>query len=790
MSSNSKNDYEELVNIIKIEKIPRGLFLELTNGKCKVLVYSSKLIRFIITAQEEFDLDYSYAVLKTINEWSEISYEIKEDKDKISITTDELLIEIQRAPYHVCIKERNNVGNELCEDNPKGMGAYTSKNGSEIRCYKKIRENDHFYGFGEKTGPLDKKGEYMTMHSRDLPFKGDVDPMYQSHPYFISIANGIAYGIFLDNISKTSFDMGHTDPNVYYFGAATGDLNYYFIYGPSIDEILEIYTELTGRIEMPPKWAIGYHQCKYSYKNEKEIKEITSKFRETNIPCDVIWFDIHYMDGYRCFTFNKERFPDPKRLMQELKTDGFQPVVIVDPGIKIDKDYEIYNELVENKYYAPKKNGEPTIGLVWPGYVLFPDFTRDEVRNWWAEKHKFYFDLGIEGIWNDMNEPALSINPVKSFLKRLHSTDMYFHDQGRHTNYEEGRNIYALCEAMATRLAFMKFSPNKRPFILTRSGYSGVQRYSAIWTGDNWTNWYNITLATRMLVNLNLSAQVFVGPDIGGHAGIVKVLIRDKKQFVRWIQSGVFYPFCRVHCSLGFRSQDPFSYGPKVQEISKKYIELRYELFPYWYNLFYKAHKSGTPILRPLFYFTPQDEKCYDPQFENQFFLGEDILVIPISQRRIKNKKIYLPEGDWVQYWTLEEFKGKREHIIPIILADLPILIRKGAIIPMQEAMEYIGQNPVETLILKIFRGQPGTSTSLFVYEDDGESLDYLNKNKYSILSINCIYTESEVTLELAELEGNYKSSWKTIKILVYDGGKMIKERIENFSEMGMKITL
>ena len=489
ISKKSKKDFTSIGNIKSIKTIPRGISFEFTNGKGKILIYSSNLIRFVITPHTEFNIDYSYAVIKYLENWLEMSYDINEQSEKVLISTDDLIIEVIKAPYEVLIKENRENEPLLCSDDEGGKGVCYENKGSGIRSYKKIRPNDHFFGFGEKTGPLDKKGQYMEMHGREMPYKGNIDPMYQNHPYFISVANGVAYGIFLDNISKTNFDMGKKNPNEYYFGTNSGELNYYFIYGPSIQQILETYTELTGRIEMPPKWAIGNQQCRYSYKNEKEIRGITSKFRANKIPCDVIWFDIHYMDGYRCFTFNKKRFPNPKDLMEDLKSEGFQPVVIVDPGIKIDDSYPISQEMIEKKYYVSRRSGEPTVGLVWPGYVLFPDFTREEVREWWAEKHKYYFELGIEGIWNDMNEPALSVNPVKSILKRLNSKDMYFDDQGRNTHYNEGKNIYALCENWATWLGFKKYLPNKRPFILTRSGYSGIQRYAAIWTGDNWTNW-------------------------------------------------------------------------------------------------------------------------------------------------------------------------------------------------------------------------------------------------------------------------------------------------------------
>ena len=545
-------------------------------------------------------------------------------------------------------------------------------------------------------------------------------------------------------------------------------------------------------MEMPPKWSLGYHQCRYSYRNEKEIKEITSKFREAQIPCDVIWFDIHYMEGYRCFTFNNKRFPDPKRLMGELKEDGFKPVVIVDPGIKVDENYTIYQELMENKYYTPRADGEPSFGLVWPGLTHFPDFSREEVREWWCDKHQYYFDLGILGIWNDMNEPAFSINPVLSTIKRLHPTDMYLDDQGRNTVIKHSKNIYALCENWATWMGFKKFMPNKRPFLLTRSGYSGIQRYAAIWTGDNWTNWKGITLALRMCLNLNLSAQAFCGSDVGGFAGIIKFLpyiLRDKKQFIRWIQSATIgYPFCRVHTALGTKSQDPFSYGKQAQEISKKYIELRYELLPYWYTLFYNYHKKGAPIIRPIFYETPEDEECYNKKYENQFFLGKDILVIPIAKRNVKNKVIYLPEGSWIQYWTLEEFKGAQEQIIPITLEDIPIFIRKGAIIPTQEVIEYVDQKPIDALILRIYKGEIGTTTEITVYEDDGESIEYKDKDMFCLIDIKCEYGEKESKLSISPRKGSYKPSWKLIKYIVFENGKKIIENSENYQETDQEI--
>ncbi len=776
ISKGDKELFKTLGKVIRADALPRGVELQLSAGKGKILVYSPSLVRFTFTNRQEYELDHSYAVVKPLNDWSTSPHKIQDNSVSLTIVTEKLELKIDKITYKATIRTLNNEGTILCEDAEDGMGACFNASSSNVRSYKKMVKSDHFFGFGEKTGPLDKKEERMVMHGRDMPYKKKSDPMYQNHPFFISVSKGVAYGIFLDTISKTTFDMGRTNSEKYYFDAEVGDLNYYFIYGPTIDEILETYTELTGRIELPPKWALGYHQCRYSYKNETEVKNITAKFRKNKVPCDAIWYDIFYMDGYRCFTFNKQRFPDPKRLMEELKNDGFKSVVIVDPGIKIDPNYKIYQELVENKYFAPKKDGSPSIGLVWPGWTHFPDFTRKEVRDWWADKHEFYFEQGVSGIWNDMNEPALSINPFKSKVKRVDHEDMYLDNQGKHSVLRESKNIFAFCEAWATWSAFKKFKPNTRPFLLTRSGYCGIQRYAAIWTGDNWTNYYNIALAVRMQLNLNLSGQVFTGADIGGFIGLLKTFHRDKKQFARWIQTGVFYPFCRVHTALGSKTQDPFSYGAKVNAIAKKYIKLRYSLMPYLYNMFYEAHKKGKPILRPLFYENPNDEKCYDVRFENMFFLGKDLLIVPINKRRAKTCTVYLPEGKWIHYWTLEEFIGKKEYTIPVTLDDIPVFVRKGAILPFQPVVEYFGQKPIEELTLKIFKGDNGQSENVEIYEDDGESMEYCKDNIFCVLDIECKYKETNYELIISDLSGKFKPSWKSISYTVYEMGKIVKQ--------------
>ncbi|MBD3352960.1 MAG: DUF4968 domain-containing protein, partial [Candidatus Lokiarchaeota archaeon] len=430
---NSLQKYTTIGDVKKAKRIETGIELRLEKGLASIHVFAENLIRIRITFTDNLNEDFSYAVIKPLDKWSKIPFNIDENETEIILKTESLIMTISKKPFKLIVVERKNPKNSLFKDYVKGHNSFGAciHRKNNVRSYKIIDPDTHFYGFGEKTGPLDKMGQKMVMNAVDMPYSGDKDPLYQSHPFFISIRNDTAHAIFFDNISKTTFDMGNSNENYYYFDAKEGELNYYLIYGPDIDNILRTYTELTGRMELPPKWAIGYHQCRYSYKNEKEVREICKKFRENNVGCDGIWFDIHYMDGYRCFTFNKKRFPDPKGLLGELKQDGFHPIVIVDPGIKVDKDYKIYQELIENEYFTKNKEGKPSKGWVWPGLTNFPDFTLEKVRKWWADKHKFYFDLGVEGIWIDMNEPALSINPLLSLPLRIH--DMYLDNQGQNT---------------------------------------------------------------------------------------------------------------------------------------------------------------------------------------------------------------------------------------------------------------------------------------------------------------------------------------------------------------------
>ncbi len=778
----------QLGNFLNFERKGRKLFLHYGKGTAEISIYSEDILRVRIS-DREFEKDVSYAVDKNLEEFEEPEVQVKNKKDKIIIKTSKIKLEVTKSPLNFQFYGEDKE-TPFLEDE---RGYSFCRDEEEIRTFKKLEPGEHFYGFGEKTGPLDKRGESMEMFAGDRAYrKEDEDPLYVSIPFFIGVESGEAYGVFFDNTFKSYFDMGESSDEVFSFGADGGELNYYVFYGPEISKIIEKYTELTGRMSLPPKWAIGYHQSRWSYEPQEEVLEIGEKFVEKDIPCDAIHLDIDYMDGYRVFTFDNEKFPNPKGMVNELKDLGITTVAIMDPGIKEDEDFEVYNECIKNEYYCKNSEGGPAKSWMWPGICVFPDFTRSEVREWWGDLHQYYFDLGIEGIWNDMNEPSLTTILDKfDFLPwdDVILKNFYLYDFGRFSNLKETRNIYGLCENKGTWSGFEKHLPNKRPFILTRSGYAGVQKYAAIWTGDNWSSFNQIGLSVRMIMNLGLSGVAFSGADIGGFSGITKYLFQNPELYKRWIQTGVFYPFSRTHTAKHTKDQEPWSYDKEVEKTSRKYIKLRYKLLPYLYTLFRKASKTGQPIMRPLFYNYQQDETCYDESFENQFMLGEDLLVVPISEKDVDSLDFYLPKEDyWTDYWDGVDYQGGGVHTLESPLRDLPVFVRAGAILPTHRPIQNTKKR-VDKLNIQIYPGDG----SFTLYEDDGKSKNY-KQGKCATIDFDLNSYDSSLELSMNKEENGFKLPYqkygfeihsdRNVENILIDG----EEKDWTFDEMEKKI--
>ena len=651
-------DIYSVGNLVNIEKNEDYYLFHCTNGKVAVKFYNESIVRVVMNPKGEPVLNRSRAV---ITNGEKVKVELTEADTKVVLTSDELAVTISKEPFRISIQNSN--GDLLLDEGERGMGYKAS---GEVVAYKRMNKEDHFYGFGEKTGFLDKRGEKYEMWNSDVysPHNPETDPLYVSIPYFICLNNGHAYGLFFDNTFRTTFDM-KTEQTYYSFSAEGGQIDYYFMAGPKPKNILEQYTYLTGKMPLPPKWSLGYHQSRYSYASEEEVWELANQFVERDIPVDVIHLDIHYMRGYRVFTFDEERFPNPEKLVSDLREMGIRIVPIVDPGVKKDPEYETYKEGVLLDHFCKYIEGDIYHGEVWPGMSAFPDFTEEKVRKWWGDNHQFYTDLGIEGIWNDMNEPAV-FNETKTMdVEVMHLND------GNPTTHRELHNVYGLLMGKATYEGLKEQLNGKRPFLLTRAAYAGVQRYGAVWTGDNRSFWEHLQMSLPMVMNMGLSGIPFAGPDVGGFAHDT-----NPELLVRWTQVGAFTPYFRNHSALETIYQEPWQFGEEYEKILKKYIQLRYEWMPQLYSLFYEASKTGLPIMRPLLLEYPEDEKTYN--LHDQFMIGNNVVVAPILTPGITDRAVYLPAGEWVEQSTGKSYEGEKVHLIHAELDELPIFVKKG----------------------------------------------------------------------------------------------------------------
>lgn len=672
------------------------------------------------------------------------------DGEVLEIKTESIIVEVD-SPLALTFKDFE--GNIINRDYQEG--AISTE--EPLGVFKKLDPEEHFYGFGEKTGYLDKAGDSLEMWNSDIPAPHvtSMKALYKSIPFFIGFKKGRAYGIFFDNTYKTYFDMGKESEEYYSFTANGGNIDYYFIAGPAIKDVIKNYTYLTGRMNLPPLWTLGYQQCRWSYFPENQVMEIAQNMREKEIPCDVIYLDIDYMDGYRVFTWDDERFPNPQEMIAKLREDGFKVITIVDPGVKKDKDYWVYNQCLENGYYVRDKDGAPFVGKVWPGDCLFPDFTDKETRQWWGSLHQELLDVGVAAIWNDMNEPAVftdeSEHQEPDEVKTMPLSNFHKND-GRETTHAEMHNVYGLMMSKATYQSLEQMS-DKRPFVLTRAGYAGIQKYSAFWTGDNQSFWEHLRLALPMLMNLGLSGVPFIGTDVGGFSYDC-----TGELLSRWVQLGCFTPLFRNHSAWGTRDQEPWAFDQKTEEINRKYIRLRYKMMPYIYNLFVEASRTGLPLMRPLVLEYPEDEEVY--RISDQFMFGQDILIAPIVTPATEYRHLYLPEGRWYNYWTGEVYQGNNHIMVHAPLDTLPIFIKAGSIIPNFEPMNYIGEKSIETLIVDIYPGNGKYS----YYEDDGETFEY-REGKYNLIDFGLEDSEGELTLNINQKTTGFDSKLETYRL-------------------------
>lgn len=728
-----------------------NLFLFYTSETIlEVRVVNDKVIRFRYASDGQFHRDFSYALVSELQEGL-VSLSAFDDGEYIGIITRQVKCFIDKENLHVRITDHK--GQVICEDEAGfHWQHYLTKGGKIVYCSKRIQRDEVFYGLGDKPCNLHIRGRRFENYGTDAyAYGAETDPLYKNIPFYYGLHHGTGYGIFFDNTFRTIFDFGQERPDVTSFWARGGEMSYYFIYGPELLEVSREYANLTGKPELPPLWALGYHQCRWSYFPDTRVKEVAMEFRKRNIPCDVIYLDIDYMEGFRCFTFSKEYFPDPKGLTKELEDAGFKTVVIIDPGIKVDPEYSIYQDGLAKDVFCRRQDGALMEGDVWPGKCVFPDFTNPKVREWWSNLFGTLVDNGVAGVWNDMNEPA--VFEIGTFPEDVR------HDyDGESCSHRKAHNIYGHLMAKATWQGLKKFLMPRRPFVITRSAYSGVQKWSSVWTGDNSASWEHLHIASQQCQRLSVSGISFAGSDIGGFIGEP-----DAELFIRWVQMAAFHPFMRTHSAsneTGF-DQEPWSFGSLAESISRKFIQMRYRLLPYLYTTFWQNYRYGTPMLRPIAFIDQHNPDTY--LRNNEFMIGDHLLVCPVTAPGVRSMNVYLPAGRWYHNWDDVVYQGGQEVHVETPLRQIPLFIREGAVIPTWPQMQYIGEKPVKEITLHIFY-KDGEEDS-FLYLDDGENMGY-KSGHYQIFRFELKGNKSSLRVWQNRI-GDYTGKLEKFKVVI-----------------------
>ncbi|SQI05366.1 glycoside hydrolase family 31 protein [Clostridium perfringens] len=650
---------------------------------------------------------------------------VEEDSNFVIIKGTKVLTFVDKNTTEISFKDLD--GNIINED---FQPSFKDEKGNVY--ISKVNDCLAYYGLGEKGGDLNKKGCYTENFNTDDPETDDDSiTYYKTIPFYVALKEEATYGIFFDNSFRSYFDMGKEMGDRIFFGAIGGQIQYYFIPGENIKEVVKNYTALTGRMEMPPLWSLGYQQCRFSYFSQEEVRELVKTFEEKDIPLDVVYLDIDYMDGFRVMTFKTPNFDDAAGLISDLKEKGIRTITIIDPGVKVDEEYDVFKRGKEGNHFTKKLDGEIFIGAVWPGDSAFPDFSNKDCREWWkSELKKFISEHGMDGIWNDMNEPCVFNNDHKTMLETcLHNSDNGV------IEHKEFHNRYGFEMSRCSKEAQEELHPNERGFSMTRATYAGGQRYSSVWTGDNMSLWSQMRMSISMNANLGISGFSFVGNDVSGFG-----LDSSEELFIRWMEMGTFIPIFRNHSNMYTRRQEPWAFGPRAEKIAKKSIELRYELLPYIYDLYYISHKEGLPIFRPMIMEYEKDMNLLN--MREQFMLGENMIVAPVLYEGERSKTVYLPKGIWFNYFTMEKLQGGKWYKLPCELDEILVFVKEGAIIPTyNKKFRNVKERP-KNILLKVF----GENAKGFHYNDDGHTMEYL-EGKYTYMDIKVVDGKEELKL-------------------------------------------
>lgn len=629
-------------------------------------------------------------------------------------------------------------------------------------AYLDVPQGTSLYGGGEVTGPLLRNGQSIKLWNTDSgAYSVDNGKrLYQSHPWVMGVRpDGTSFGILFDTPYKA--ELTTTDERINF--ETEGELFRIFVIDrESPQAVIKGLAELIGTMPMVPRWALGYQQCRFSYTPASRVIEVADTFRIKRIPCDVMWMDIDYMDGYRIFTFNPQTFPDPAALNRDLHIRGFHSAWMIDPGAKVDSTYFVYKSGTANDVWVKTAQGKEFNGDAWPGACAFPDFTQPKTVRWWADLYKDFLDKGVDGVWNDVNEPQISNTPTGTMPEDNKHLGGDKIPAGPHLKYH---NVYGYLMVKASREGIMKARPQNRPFILTRSNFLGGQRFAATWTGDNASWESHMTMSVPMILTLGLSGQPFSGADVGGF-----LFNPDADLFGRWMALGAFYPFSRGHACAGTINKEPWAFGQKVEDVSRMALERRYVLLPYYYTLLHEASEIGMPIMRPVFFADPKDTLLRAE--EQAFLIGENLLVVP----------------EWAQNPALPKGIWRNLSLIPGDDKDsyqAKLKIRGGAIIPTGKIIQNTNEKSLDPLTLLVCLDEKGEAHGT-LYWDEGDNWSFKDGN-YSFQHFTAIRTaDNKVQVKITQKKGKYiteNNDMAIVKIItdkgIYQASGNLVEGIE-----------
>jgi len=766
-----------------VEETERGLIAAIGGERLRIDALRDDVVRLKISRGAAFDESPTFAVCADLGA-ERPDFEIERGDGVVRLRTAALVVSLWLDPFRLDVhRPDGSPVAETARDDDGRWWPYATVNDAFV-VRRRCAPEDPMYGLGEKTGRHNRRrrdfalwntdvldpnatAEFTAGRAPDDP-RGDVTSV-DFDPYYVSIpllhhqdhTTGAVAGSFVDNGYRAAYEL--SQPEEYRIHFAGGQYTEYLFAGPDIRDVVAAYTWLTGRSAPPPMWSLAYHQCRWFRYTQESIEALADRHRAADIPCDALWLDIEYMDGYRVFTWDTEAFPDVAAMLARLAEQGFHVVTIVDPGVKHEPGYRVFDEAVERDVLCRTEGGDVYLGEVWPGDTAFPDFVTEEGRAWWGELNAEHVRSGVAGIWNDMNEPATgSMPPERMRFGRGAFSHERFHNQ------------YGLLMAMATTAGLRDALPDRRPFVLTRAGFAGIQRYAANWMGDNQSRWDHLWLSMPMAMGFGLSGQPFVGADVGGFQGE-----SNAELFLRWMQYGTLTPFCRNHSEIGNVDQYAWTWGDAVTDLVRDAIKLRYRLLPYLYAAFLEAAETGAPVQRPLVFDHQYDAAVRD--LDDEYLLGPDLLVAPVFVAGAVARHVYLPAGGWYDWHTGALHEGRRWLLVDTPMERIPIFARAGAVIPMwPEAPASTANHHPRAIELHLFvPPEDGTHRS-FLQEDDGLTTAALDGARYRT-TFEVTRRGDRVTLR-GEVEGDGYSEFarEAFHVVVHTAGAERREEVPN----------